>query len=97
MLHRQEGVLAGRVDGLRFGVLLGRPWHFGCLGLEGDVDQVIVVVDPHVLDRFELHLVRRLVVGPDLISHVQAADGDFSTGTGNQSGGREAQTAGFLC
>src|SRR5579884_2040355 len=49
-LHRQEGVLTGRVDGLCFGVLLRRLWNLR-LGRDGDVDQVVVVVDPHVLDR----------------------------------------------
>ncbi len=94
VLHGQEGGLPGRVDGLCFGVLLGCLWDFG-LGLDGDVDQVVVVVDPHMLDWLQLHLVRRLVVGPDLIPNVQAADGDFPTGTGDQRGGRKAQATGF--
>ena len=55
MLDGQEGMLAGGVDGLRFGVLLGCLRDCGGLGLDGEVDQVVIVVDPHLLDRLSIY------------------------------------------
>ena len=41
---------------------------------DGEIDQVIVVVDPDVQDRFHLHLFGIGVVRPHLLSHLQCPD-----------------------
>ena len=52
---------------------------FGGVG-DGQVDQVIVVVDPDVLDGLQFHLLGRGVVGPDLLTNFKAADGLLAFG-----------------
>jgi hypothetical protein len=38
----------------------------GCRTGQGKIDQVVIMVDPHVQDGLEFHLVRLRVVGADL-------------------------------
>ncbi len=40
-------------------------------GGDGEIDQIVVVVDPHVQDRLHLHLLGVGVVRPHLISRMQ--------------------------
>jgi hypothetical protein len=43
-------------------------------GVQPHVDQIVLVVQPDVLDRLGLRLLRRRVVGQHLIAHLQAGD-----------------------
>ncbi len=74
LLLRQEGMLLVGVDGLtrlggRFAMSRSRR------GGQGQVHQVVIMVDPDVQDGFLFHLVRLRVVCPHLLPHVQRADG----------------------
>lgn len=42
---------------------------------DGQIDQVMVMIDPDVQDGLQLHLAGRWVVGPDLVSRMQTDNG----------------------
>ncbi len=73
LLLRQEGMLFVGVDRLtRLGGGFAMP--SGCGRGQGQVHQVIVMVDPDVQDGLLFHLVRLRVVGPHLLAHLQRDD-----------------------
>src|SRR5713101_7618364 len=90
LLLRQEGMLFVGVDRLtRPGGGFAMPSR--CGRGQGQVHQVIVMVDPHVQDRFLFHLVRLRVVGPYLLAHAQRADGLLAFRGCYQGGRRKTQ------
>src|SRR5260370_15868729 len=60
-------------------------------GGQGQVHQIIIMVDPDVQDGFLFHLVRLRVVGPHLLPHVQRADGLLAFRGCYQGGRRKTQ------
>src|SRR5216683_8026122 len=90
LLLRQEGMLFVGVDRLtRPGGGFAMPSR--CGRGQGQVHQVIVMVDPHVQDRFLFHLVRLRVVGPYLLAYAQRADGLLAFRGCYQGGRRKTQ------
>ncbi len=73
VFHREEGVLLVGMHHLAR--LRGSLAMLSLRGRDGQVHQVVVMVDPHVQDGFLLHLARLRVVGQDAFSHLQGADG----------------------
>src|SRR5437763_5865036 len=45
---------------------------------QGQIDQVVIMVEPDMLDRFQFHLVHLRIVGPHLLSHFERIDRLFS-------------------
>ena len=43
---------------------------------QGQIDKIIVVVDPEVLDGLQFHLFCLRIVSPDLLTHFQCANGE---------------------
>ncbi len=78
--HRQEAMLHGEERVLLVGMhyftrlrdLATRPLRRGS---NGQVHQVVVMVDPHVQDGLLLHLVRPGVVGQHALTYLQCANG----------------------
>ncbi len=87
-LHRQEGVLFVGVNDFRNG--LGRLALLDGVG-EGEINQVVVVADPDMQDRLEFHLLGRGIVGPDLLTGLEGADGLLSGSGGDDGSGDEAE------
>ncbi len=69
---RQEGVLLIGVDDLD-GLVRVFTMRVGFGNRQGEVYQVVVMVDPHVQDRLEFHAVRLGIVRPHLVAYVQGA------------------------
>ncbi len=72
MFYGEEGVL---LVGMHYLARLRRRLAMFSLGGRGDgqVHQVMVVVDPHVQDGFLLHFARLGVVGQDALTYLQGA------------------------
>ncbi len=81
LTHGQEAVFHGEermfLVGMDHLACLRRRFAVLSLGGRGDgqVHQVVIVVDPHVQDGFLLHLAGPGVVGKYPLSHLQGADG----------------------
>src|SRR6266851_3163800 len=90
LLLRQEGMLLVGVDGLArlrgcFAMLRSRRCG------QGQIHQVVIMIDPHVQDGFLFHLVRLRVVGPYLLAYAQRADGLLAFRGCYQGGRRKTQ------
>ncbi len=78
--YRHEAFLLGQEWMLLVGVddLTGLHGRFTKLcwkhGGQGQIDQVVVVVDPHMQYRFQFHLARLGIVGLHLFTHMQFAN-----------------------
>src|SRR5713101_7613188 len=66
-------------------------------GGQGQIHQVVIMIDPHVQDGFLFHLVRLRVVGPHLLAHVQRADGLLAFRGRHQRGRCKTQPASQVC
>ena len=74
LFSRQEGMLLIGVDHFARVGELATVWQVRAAA-EREIDQVIILVDPHMQYGFQFHLVRRGVVGPHLFAHLHGADG----------------------
>ena len=59
---------------------------------EREIDQVVIVVDPDVLDRFQLHLLGVGIVGPHLLSLMQRSNRHLPMSGGGPGSEAEAES-----